>query len=250
LSDDLPLPLRTELDEDLEYWGSEETFRAILGAGKLTENEDSIFRLSTELFSLSLNYPTTMFPTLAARHRWLKERRDECRRISKAATELLELVPGAPFSGNINESILAAYRDGERDSELQGCLFAYGVDPRETAAALRRLRAGAIEAERFYARTDEALGTEIHGGRGKAPETELFLRLRDLFVTLGGGRGPGAVGGPLYRFVSACVELIDKGISMPAPKTFLSLIRKAIITRQQNQTMVKCPEIFPYFTMS
>lgn len=240
MSDDLPLPLRTELDEDLESWGSEETFRAILGAGKLTDDEDSSFRLSTELFSLSLNYPTTMFPTLAARHRWLKERRDECRRISKAATELLELVPGAPFSGNINERVLATLRDGERYSELQGSLFAYGVDPRETAAALRRLRAGAIEAERFYARTDEALGTEIHGGRGKAPETELFLRLRDLFVTLGGGRGPGALGGPLYRFVSACVGLIDSRISMPAPKTFLPLIRKAIITRQQNQSQGPC----------
>jgi hypothetical protein len=240
LSDDLPLPLRTELDEDLESWGSEETFRAILGAGKLTDDEDSSFRLSTELFSLSLNYPTTMFPTLAARHRWLKERRDECRRISKAATELLELVPGAPFSGNINERVLATLRDGERYSELHGSLFAYGVDPRETAAALRRLRAGAIEAERFYARTDEALGTEIHGGRGKAPETELFLRLRDLFVTLGGGRGPGALGGPLYRFVSACVGLIDSRISMPAPKTFLPLIRKAIITRQQNQSQGPC----------
>jgi hypothetical protein len=250
LSDDLPLRLRTKLDEDPKGWDSEETFPAILGAGKLTDNEDSIFLLSTELFSLSINYPTGMFPTLAARHRWFKERRDECRRISKAATELLELVPGAPLSGNIHERVLAVYRDGERYSELQDSLFAYGVDPRETAAALRRLRAGAIEVERFYARADEALGTEIHGERGKTPETELFLRLRDLFVTLGGGRGPGAVGGPLYRFVSACVELIDKEISMPAPKTFLSLIRKAIITRQQNQTMVKCPEIFPYFTMS
>jgi hypothetical protein len=186
LSDDLPLRLRTELDEDPVRWDSEETFPAILGAGKLTDNEDSIFLLSTELFSLSLNYPTTMFPTLAARHRWFKERRDECRRICKAATELLELVPGAPLSRNIHERVLAVYRDGERYSELQDSLFDYGVDPRETAAALRRLRAGAIEVERFYARADEALGTEIHGGRGKTPETELFLQLRDLFVTLGG----------------------------------------------------------------
>jgi len=226
LSDDPPLRPRTELDEDLERWGSivqKETFRAILGAGKLNGDEDSISLLSTKLFSLSLNYPV-MFQTRATQHRWFKERRDECRKICQAATELLELVPGPSYPG-------------DRGSELQDTLFSYGVDPGETAAALRRLRAGAIEVERLFARTDDDLGTETRSRRGKTPETELFLWLRDLFVTLGGGHGPGAVGGPLYRFVSACVELIDKGISMPGPESFLPLIRKAIFSRQQNQSL-------------
>jgi hypothetical protein len=57
------------------------------------------------------------------------------------------------------------------------------------------------------------------GGNRETPETWLFLKLRDLFISLGGTSAIGS-GGPLYRFVMACVKTIDGEISMPKPEPF------------------------------
>jgi hypothetical protein len=70
-----------------------------------------------------------------------------------------------------------------------------------------------------------------NGRRGEAPETALFLRLRDLYMELGGSKAIGSKG-PLYRFVSACVDVIGGGISVPKPESFRILVMKAIKRRQ------------------
>ena len=67
-------------------------------------------------------------------------------------------------------------------------------------------------------------------GKREAPRTRLFINLRDLFVSLGGTTAIGS-GGPLYRFVSACVENFG-GVLMPKPEPFRILMMNALKRRQ------------------
>jgi integrase len=71
-----------------------------------------------------------------------------------------------------------------------------------------------------------ALSLAPRRGKKETPKTRLFLNLRDLFLSLGGSSAIGS-GGPLYRFVSACVDSIE-GTAMPEPEPFRILMMQAL----------------------
>jgi hypothetical protein len=68
-------------------------------------------------------------------------------------------------------------------------------------------------------------------GREENPQTRLFLRLRELYMEFGGSSEIGS-GGPLYRFVSACVDVIGGDISVPSKESFRLLMVKALKRRR------------------
>jgi hypothetical protein len=67
-------------------------------------------------------------------------------------------------------------------------------------------------------------------GRKESPKTFLFVRVRELFIRLGGTSDIGS-GGPLYRFTKACSEVIDGEIRMPEPEPFRILMMAALKRR-------------------
>jgi hypothetical protein len=70
-------------------------------------------------------------------------------------------------------------------------------------------------------------------GRKESPKTLLFVRLRELFMGLGGTSDIGS-GGPLYRFTKACSEAIDGEIQVPGPEPFRILMMAALKRRVGN----------------
>lgn len=108
-----------------------------------------------------------------------------------------------------------------------------GADLGETAAVLRRLKEATQQAAAEF-RLDAA---RPKGKRGEAVETGLFVSLRELYIKLG---GPNKIGskGPLYRFVSACVDVMGIEISVPEPELFRILMIKAL-RRRREQDAVK-----------
>jgi hypothetical protein len=80
------------------------------------------------------------------------------------------------------------------------------------------------------------------GGNRETLKTWLFLKLRDLFMNLGGTNSIGS-GGPLYRFVTACTKMIDEEISMPKPETFRINMQRAL--RRPRKTSVAGPANLP-----
>ena len=69
--------------------------------------------------------------------------------------------------------------------------------------------------------------------RGDDPETTLYMDLRDVYVGLSGRTGI-SEDGPLHRFATACVNLIDENIILPQAQS----LRKALKRR------AKAPDIF------
>lgn len=70
----------------------------------------------------------------------------------------------------------------------------------------------------------------IARGRKESPKTFIFVRLRELFMRLGGTSDIGS-GGPLYRFTKACSEAIDGEIQVPDPEPFRILMMAALKRR-------------------
>jgi hypothetical protein len=189
-----------------------ETALNILQTAKLLINEDSPQRLCDSLVTLWDDWDVLYVEV--PRRRWLAKWQNNCARIRAATTELLRLVPG------------------DRRSLLLYELSSYGVDPGETAAILRRLRDAAGQAATVYPLY------ETRRRRGEGRETGLFISLRELYKELGGSNRIGS-NGPLYRFVSACVDAMGTGISVPEPESFRILMMKA--QRRRQRGAVKTP---------
>jgi hypothetical protein len=60
---------------------------------------------------------------------------------------------------------------------------------------------------------------------GQTAETKLFLKLRELFIDLGGSNALSSKS--LYKFVKACSMTIDEKIRIPSQVSFWDLIKKA-----------------------
>ena len=114
--------------------------------------------------------------------------------------------------------------DGEDSLALEDLADASPEDPADTSFedAVRDAVANAVL----------ALSLTPRRGKKETTKTRLFLDLRDLFVSLGGTRAIGS-GGPLYRFISACVGSIEE-ISMPEPEPFQILMIQALKRRRHS----------------
>jgi hypothetical protein len=191
---------------------SKEIARNILQTAKLSYDEGSLQLLCERLSILWDDY--TAIPIEPYKRRWLIKSEKRCFKICVAATELLRLVPGN--------------RSGPFASELSW----YGADLLETEAVLRQLKEVAQRAAAEF-RLDAA---RPKGKRSEAAETGLFVRLRELYIELG---GPNKIGskGPLYRFVSACVDVMGIGISVPEPESFRILMMKALGRRRERDAV-------------
>jgi len=192
---------------------SREIARNILQTAKLPSDESSL-QLLCERLSILRDY--VELPNIEPyKRRWLIKSQERCFKISVATTELLRLVPGN--------------RSGPFAIELS----LYGSDLGETAAVLRQLKKAAQRAAAAF-RLEAA---RPKGKRSEAAETGLFVSLRELYIKLG---GPNKIGskGPLYRFVSACVDVMEIGISVPEPESFRILMMKAL-RRRREQDAVK-----------
>jgi hypothetical protein len=60
----------------------------------------------------------------------------------------------------------------------------------------------------------------------EAPETKLFVELRELFINLGGSSALSSTNA--YGFVKACAKTIDEEISIPSLPSFRKLLERAI----------------------
>lgn len=76
-------------------------------------------------------------------------------------------------------------------------------------------------------------------GRKEAPETRLYIVLRELFLDLGGTRQIGS-GTELYKFVTACVKLINEEIVMPEPEPFRILMMQALPRHAGRSWVIDC----------
>src|SRR5262249_51600599 len=141
-----------------------------------------------------------------------------------------------PHSGSqaMAADILELDLHGSRDLEI--LLGAYGVDTVKTAEALHGLRNAAEQAFAIL-RTDEYLkklfpdeNIEVHRmpkrSRTETDQTWLFFELYQLYCAISQRTALGNdKGGPLYRFVKACVPLICDEIEIPEPPAFRACLR-------------------------
>jgi len=79
---------------------------------------------------------------------------------------------------------------------------------------------------------------EESGKSGQKAETTLFVKLYDLYVDLTGSTKIGSdKGGPLYRFVLTCAQLVDDQIRDPGSNAFRSRLIKALKRRDKLQDL-------------
>jgi len=246
-----------ELHDTLERHGTEpeklsippQVLRAILEIGGIEDKQLAIF--ADGLAKVYCDYEIATLLDCISPARKIA---NICGRISVLAAKLIELVDENSACGG----------------EIQALLGPLGVNTRVVSSMLHRLDFAASGACRFMRTPDDDLdsagddpdtdgpdtdgdGPHSHGdessledlgsrvvisvsrvlkrGKREAPRTWLFINLRELFVSLGGTTAIGS-GGPLYRFVSACVENFG-GVLMPGPEPFRILMMNALKRRQQ-----------------
>jgi hypothetical protein len=219
--------------------------RKILAAGRIADDEMNLLRLwHGDNSPVELRSPdgavhsARMISGLYGLRRRFglmrveKERRsrdelaDECRRIREAAAMAADILD---FNVHGNW-------------ELEILLEAHGVDTAKTAEVLHCLRNGAEQAFAIL-RTDEYLkklfpDAEIEVSRtpkrhrAETDKTWLFFELYKLYCAISQRTALGNdQGGPLYRFVKACVPLICDEIEIPEPPAFRACLRAAIKRR-------------------
>jgi hypothetical protein len=204
--------------------------RKILAVGRIETCPDTLAELS-----VGLDFARDLYlrNKVARRRPSAKEFTKLLSDISAAASRLADYIDirSSP-AGSIIEIVLSEVFFDD------GC---HGIDTEKTTALLRRLEQTANEARSLLPGVG-AGGADIgpnewvlaisekekakEKGNREQPETTLFVDLRQLFIKLGGTEAIGR-GGPLYKFVAACVKTIDDQISMLDPEPFRKLMTAA-----------------------
>jgi hypothetical protein len=210
---------------ELKRWISlgPKTWRAILEEAGLDVNDSAIEYLRIDLAILSDNWRYD-YQKDADRRRNEERRKNELERIRAAATELAELLSKGTVWRLLprltRTQFLLPYPPRRR------------IDPPELVAMMGVLIDGLNQVEiEHKGLFDSQEIRSAKKARGENPQTRLFLRLRDLYMKLGGSSEIGS-GGPLYRFVSACVDVIGGDISVPSKESFRLLMVKALKRRR------------------
>jgi hypothetical protein len=197
-------------------------WRAILQDAHLQFDDEAVGCVFVNLKYLSEEWRLGIPPIHVWRRCENERRTHDFARIRAAATELLSYI---------------SCRRGDPEWYLLGPVFLLNEAKRAAAAvALRELL---DEAKQVEAENPQFFDIKRKKGRGEAPRTELFLRLRKLYMYLGGPSNIGS-GGPLYRFVSACVAAIGEDISVPSPEAFRLLMVKAL---EREEAVTACKNV-------
>jgi hypothetical protein len=104
----------------------------------------------------------------------------------------------------------------------------------ETAQIIKRL-SGAVQHGIYFLRNER----NQRRLRGDDAETTLFMDLRDVYVGLSGKTGI-SENGPLHRFATACIKLIDPDIVLPQAQS----LRKALKRRAKAPSYFRQQQIF------
>jgi hypothetical protein len=190
----------------------EHQLRRVLAAANEEPTEQKIVALAGRLRPLGQLHVSRQFERIQVPHK--KDLLKAVIQIRNSADTVLQTLDEA---GDPLKLMLSAFKPlDEIDRQIK---------------AVRFLRNDAEQA-RYYLEFEDA-----RHGRQKI-ETDLYLDLFDLYRDLTGktGKGDETGEGPLYRFVKACVTLIDPDLELPSPNAFRVRLIKADNRRHEEVT--------------